>query len=127
MTVHLPSSFLRPWRSVSFLQQTGNLGIQSSILAQQWQQSLVRQQHCGAQGNGPRSGSRHHSAAHAAYFSNPGGNLISVAYRCRQQQQPDARRRQDDRLLPNVTAILIPQIVGFVEHNEISIDVAAAA
>src|SRR6266404_1677380 len=105
--------------------QRRDLRIQLSVLIQQRQQSLVRQQHRRAQRDRACARSCYHSTAHAAHFFNPGRELIGVADCRRQQQQPNTRRRQNDRLLPNVTAIFIGEIMCLVEHDQVRIDVAA--
>src|ERR1043166_6854386 len=90
-------------------------------------ETSVRQQHRGTQWHWPLRWSSDHAATHATHFLQPQRKLVRVANRRRQQQQPNARRRQDDRFFPNVTALLVGEIVRFVKHDEVGADFTSTA
>jgi hypothetical protein len=58
--------------------------------------------------------------------SKPRSKLTRIANRCRQQQQTNSRRRQNDRLFPNVPSIFVGEIVCFIKHDEIGADFTSA-
>ena len=101
--------------------------MQLSIYIKQRHQAFVRHQERRAQRHRPIAGARHDAASHAAHFADPGRELSSVANRRRQQQHANSRRRQNDRLFPDMAAFFVGEIMRFVQHYQIGADVFAAA
>jgi len=91
------------------------------------QQTFVRQQKRRAQRHRARAGPRYHSAAQAAHFFDPGGELARVADGRGKQKQPNAWRCQDDRFFPDVAAIFVAEIMRFIYHDEVGAHIMAAA
>jgi len=101
--------------------------IQLPILTQQRQQAFVRQQKSGAQRHRARAGPRYHPATQAAHFFDPRGELARVADGRGKQQQTNARRRQNDRFFPDVTAIFVAEIMRLIYDDQVGAHVMAAA
>ena len=72
--------------------------------------------------DGPRAGAIDHPNARASDFFDPPRKLIRSPDGCGKQKHTYSRRRQDDRLFPNVAAVLVGEVVGFVENDEIGAD-----
>src|ERR1043165_9623815 len=90
-------------------------------------ETSVRQQHRRKQWHWPLRWSSDHTATHATHFLEPPRKPGRVAKGRRQQEQPSARGRQNDRFFPSVTALLVGEIVRFGEHGEVGAGFSSTA
>src|SRR5947209_156025 len=79
------------------------------------------------QGDGARAGPRDDAARVAAHFGDPAGEIFRAPDRSGEKEHADARRREDDGLLPDVAALLVGEVGRFVEDDEVGVDLLAAA
>ena len=98
-----------------------------TALVEERRESAVRVEEGGAQGDGARAGPRDDADVHGAHFGDPVGELFRAPDRGRKEEHAHARRGEDDGLLPDVAALFVGEVVGFVEDDEVGVDLLAAA